>query len=387
MKLELNQEIKQETGFNVFCNEDYAKDLLKLYENDGVLDSLSPKDITKGDILHITKINGIRGNEVDFEVNNVTNVTIDMKKEKKFLELFDININEFLSWILSDNGVGFLSNEVLIYIEDDKPVKGSLLKGHNFKLKKELIKEITNPTSAYKAKVINKNQGGFIVNILGLDAFLPGSLASANKINNFEYFIGKTINVMVEDYLEDIGTFIVSNKKYIEHVLPIESKKIDLNKKHTGIVTGTCKFGVFVEFYEIFTGLLHTSKMKKDTENKFRNNEFVPDEEIECYIKEISKNYRFVLTDYSPEEQKELDKELKKSEKEQNIKVGDIQKSIITSIKHFGVFVKFKNKETEYIGLIPINELKNTDNLKEKNEIETKIINIKNKKIFLTLNE
>ena len=49
---------------------------------------------------------------------------------------------------------------------------------------------------------------------------------------------------MVEDYLSDIRTFIMSHKKYLKHALPIQIKEYDWSTQHTGKVTGTNKYMV-----------------------------------------------------------------------------------------------------------------------------------------------
>ena len=61
------------------------------------------------------------------------------------------------------------------------------------------------------------NKGGFFVEVCGIDAFMPGSLAAPNKIADFQSYIGKEIIVMVEDFLKDMNSFIVSHKKYISY--------------------------------------------------------------------------------------------------------------------------------------------------------------------------
>jgi len=382
MKLEENTSIKTTKGTKIYCHEDYAQESYDAYMGNGMLDKKITKDIEKYDLLEITDITSIKSEEIEFEVNNVLNLTINLLKEKRFLEIFKLNEEEFITWLVSDNGRGFLNQKHSIFIENSKPVvKGSLFLGHIAKQQQEFFKQISNPTTAYVAKIKNKNQGGFLVDVLGVEAFLPGSLAAANKITDFETYIGKEIPVMIEDYLNDIKTFIVSNKKYIAHVLPKKAEEIDFSIKHKGHITGTSKFGIFVEFYDIFTGLLHTSKMNNETKESFDSGNFIPGGEIECFIKEVGKNYRLILTDQSPEEP-HTENEMKK------IKVGDKFEGVLVSKKHFGAFIKIQlSGNYNQVGLLQKSNMPAEFNYESGDNINVKVSIIKENKIFFTLNE
>ena len=74
------------------------------------------------------------------------------------------------------------------------------------------------------AKLVSSNNGGFVVEIAGMvKAFMPGSMAAANKINNYESLVGTEMEVMVESYDPKFG-FIVSRKKYLRTIVPIYLK-------------------------------------------------------------------------------------------------------------------------------------------------------------------
>lgn len=388
MKLEQNTNIKTDKGTKVFCHEDYAQDLYDAYMGNGMLDKKITKDIEKHDLLEITDVTSVKSDEIEFEVNNVSNFTINLLKEKRFLDIFKLSEEEFVTWLVSDNGADFVNQKHKIFVESSKPVvKGSLFLGHVVKQQEEFLKQISNPTTAYVAKIKNKNQGGFLVDVLGVEAFLPGSLAAANKITNFDSYIGKEIPVMIEDYLNDIKTFIVSNKKYIKHVLPKKAKEIDFKIKHTGQITGTTKFGIFVEFYDIFTGLLHTSKMSDETKEMFENNSFKPGDSIECYVREIGKNYRLILTDFSPEETKVIE-EKEKEKKSDGTTVGDVFEGVLISKKHFGAFVRIPiTEKTNQVGLLPKSSIPEEWDKEPGDKIKVKISSKKENKIFFTLNE
>ena len=67
-----------------------------------------------------------------------------------------------------------------------------------------------------------------------------------------------------------------------------------------GIITGTSKFGIFLEFSEMFTGLLHISEMDENTENQFRERAFKPGNTMEVWVKDVKDN-RLILTMKNPQ--------------------------------------------------------------------------------------
>ncbi len=178
---------------------------------------------------------------------------------------------------------------------------------------------------------------------------MPGSLAAPNKILNFQSYIGKEVIVMIEDFLKEMNSFIVSHKKYLAHIMPVKIAELDLNKKYEGTITGCSKFGIFIEFEEFFTGLLHISKMNSETKEKFNSRLFKPNDTIDFYISEITKDNRIILTKESPEEK------LKKVQTFILESKDKIIESSVAAVLNFGIIV---NIEKDLSGLIPIAELK-----------------------------
>jgi small subunit ribosomal protein S1 len=246
----------------------------------------------------------------------------------------------------------------------------------------EFIKETKHGENSYSAKVISKNNGGFIVDIDGIEAFLPGGQAAANKIINFDDMIGKDIMVMFEDYIKEGNTFIVSNKKYIQTVLPDKIRALDTQVQYHGYVTGTVPFGIFIEFDGIFTGLLHVSEMKMETSEDFRNKKIKPGQSIDFYIKEVTKDLRLILSDFESVEESTTIEEFQLQCE------GTIQNGEIINIKpNLGLFIKFDYGNNKFIGLLHYKEIKNLDNFTNGQKINCLITKVlpENKKIFLKL--
>ena len=250
----------------VFSRERYAQKAYDLYTGQNT--EVIRKDLNKGDIVRITDILNVRDTLIDVELAGGLTVTIDLSREKKFVQVYGYNTPiEFTRALQdSDNIKEFIKSGINAHILESTPsVKISLWQGHLKSVRDEFMQQISNPDKAYKAKVIQANRGGFFVEVQGLEAFMPGSLAAPNKIMDFQSYIGKEILVMVEDFLKEMNSFIVSHKKYLAHILPIRIQELNTSKKYTGTITGTSKFGIFLEFEELFTGLLHTSKMDPET--------------------------------------------------------------------------------------------------------------------------
>ena len=207
---------------------------------------------------------------------------------------------------------------------------------------------------------------------MGVEGFLPGGLAAANKIIDFDSYIGQEIIVMVEDFLKQTQTYVFSNKKYLAKVLPTKMRELSLTEEFVGTVTGTSKFGIFIEFNEIFTGLLHTSKMNTNTKELFENRQIHPGDDINFWVKEITNDNRIILTQEDPIlKQKELDIFLLKH------KDVYIHGNIIKNMR-YGSLVKL---DENFIGLLQTKPYQ----YKIGDEVLVKIDSYKNDKIFLKL--
>ena len=364
-------------GFNFDKTSD---DVMKKWDQYGFI----RKDINDGEVLKVEDVLKANKSKFILECTMGTSVICNLKKEKKFFDTQGFSFDDLSSlseWLnSSDSQEWFHNNNIYVTVfKENYEICGSLYQVYVDDMKEELLREVKNPQKTYNAHVLSKNNGGFIVDINGVLAFLPGSLAAANKIINFKEYLDKDIPVMIEDYLSDGDTFIVSNKKYIWNILPQKIKKLNFNDEYTGIITGTKKFGIFIEFEEIFTGLLHTSEMDDITLNKFYNKEYKAGDEITFKIKEIIKNNRIILTKRELINEKPIFQEFKDNCE------GTIQKGKIVSIKDLGCFVEFRYNNNSFIGLYHNKEYKE-DFVPEKGNILELYISkvlVEDRKIFL----
>ena len=362
----------------IYCQEEYAQELYdKMYGTEIV-----KKDIVNGEILRVVEFKlSSTGKEVTVICDNYLTLYFNFAKERKYFQILGFDEETFLRWIESPSHVDYLKEtKIYIQVENIEAAKGSLYQAHLRTIIREFREQIIKPTSAYMAKVIDKNQGGFIVEVQGIRAFLPGSLAAANKIADFDSYIGKEVLVMIEDYLKSSEIFVVSYKKYLDYVLPGKLGELERNQIMNGTVTGTSKFGVFVEFDDIFTGLLHTAEMSPETLDKFNSGQFKPGQEIESWLKDIRDN-KLILTETDPSiKQNEYEVFKEKIE-------GNMKEATIVSIKAHGALMEV---EKGILGLLPIKEMKKYKKrlvVGETLEVFIKKVDTSTGKIYLTMND
>lgn len=359
----------------VYSHEPYAQALYDLMF--GV--TTVSKDLEEGEIIRVSDLRFLSDDEIEIHCENYCTLYFSLQKEKRFLDILGLTSDEFKTWITSGECKEYLDvTKTYVIVENSQTRRGSMYNAHLRVIIDQFKSQIVNPTTAYKAKILSKNQGGFLVEVQGINAFLPGSLAAANKIVNFEEYIGKEVFVMIEDYLQSSDIFVVSYKKYLERILPSKLGELEKNKYVSGIVTGTSKFGIFAEFDELFTGLLHISEMNPQTYEKFTKGQFKSGETLNAWLKDIKDN-KLILT--------EVDPSIKQNEMEEyKMKFESTYKdATIISIKPHGALMEI---DKGMIGLLPVKEMKKFNkrlNVGETLNIFIKKIDTETCKIYLTM--
>lgn len=291
------------------------------------------KTVSVGQVFEVNSATVLSDNMIIVSGPYSPSISVKMNKEKDFLKSITMTQELFLGSITNNNPY-----HVKI-VSTDSGLRGSFYEAYKDVLRREFFDQLKNPTKVYDAKVIEKNRGGYFVNIYGVQAFLPGSLASANKIINFEAFLGKTVKVMLDSYISESDTFIVSNKRYIEHIMPEMIESIDMSLVHEGTVTGTIQSGIFVEFNEIMTGLLSQSDMDESTLALFKNGQVRPGDKISVWVRDVVLPKNFILTQNSTEPMISLLTELSDILEKENADIVIAAK--IVAIKGPNVTVEF----------------------------------------------
>jgi ribosomal protein S1 len=224
------------------------------------------------------------------------------------------------------------------------------------------------------ALVKSINPAGYDVEIknggVTLPGFMPNTLAGINKLHDPNSIVGLSFQVMIESYAEQEGTYIVSRRKYLQTLIPQSIKELNYDMTYKGHVTGTTPFGVFVEFNECLTGMIHKANLNPAWQDRIH--EIKPGFEIDFYIKEIVRE-KIILT------------QILRETLWDNIKNGQTLKGTVKDVKQFGTLV---NLDDETVGLIHTSEM---EKLKAKfqsdQEIKVKVLSVDraSRKIFLTL--
>lgn len=224
------------------------------------------------------------------------------------------------------------------------------------------------------AMIKSLNPAGYDVEInrggVTLPGFMPNTLAGINKLFDPTSIVGQTFEVMIESYAEQEGTYIVSRRKYLQTLIPKAIKELNYDISYKGHVTGTTPFGVFVEFNECLTGMIHKANVNPDWQERL--SEIKPGFEIEFYIKEIVRE-KIILT------------QILRETLWDNIKNGQILPGVVKDVKQFGTLV---NLDDETVGLIHTSEMeKLKTRFQSEQEIKVKVLSVDraSRKIFLTL--
>ena len=212
---------------------------------------------------------------------------------------------------------------------------------------REIFENIGKPI-AFSAYVKQLIHGGYFLDIQGVEVFMPGSLGGVNKLVNFDSLLGQTI----------------------------------AGDGKTGFITGTTKFGVFCEFDQCLTGLIHKSDLDDDTKELFDNRNLKPGDSIDFTVKEITKDKRIILT------QKEFVPEIDPWEDiKERYKIPSQVQGTIRKKTKYGMFIEL---EPKVVGLLHVSDIPDYIDIttnKEGDTITVDLVKIdtESKKIFFKI--
>ena len=273
---------------------------------------------------------------------------------------------------LKNTQVGEIIDILIINIDDDNyNIQGSISAIYESRAH-ETLKALEEDLVVV-AQIRSLNPAGYDIDIIHdsvtLPGFMPNTLAGINKLHNPESLIGKELNVMNESYSEQERTYIVSRRKYLRTLIPRTIEELQLGVVYDGHVTGTTPFGVFVEFNECLTGMIHKVNINPDWADRIA--EIKPGMEVNFYVKEIIKD-KIILTQVIRESIWD------------NIKIGQVIDGKVRDNKAFGTLVSL---DDESMGLIHNSELEKIGYKFQPGEnVKVKVLAIdrSNRKIFLT---
>lgn len=286
--LKLTEE-DQKSNIKIYCQEPYAQELydkMKAWEQENDISLHQCKDLEVGNIYEVLAKKISFEDRLIFteEVNTKVEITIPFKE-------FSRSTDELT------RGENLKFHAMVYKLDRQGGFTGSERKCAAINYKKELVEHQNNKTW-FEVHIIKLIKGGYLAKYKdSVECFIPGSHAGANVIRDFNKLLNKRINVMVDNYDQSNDLFILSYKKYIARSMPEKVTDLKFGHKYTGTLTNKpYDFGVFVEFEDYYTGLIHSSEFENYNEIK---KTYKSGDEIDFYVKNVTnkgKNYRIVLT-------------------------------------------------------------------------------------------
>ena len=232
-----------------------------------------------------------------------------------------------------------VGDKVEVYVENQEDVKGQLVLSHK---KARLSKSWERVNAALENEEIIqgyikcRTKGGMIVDVFGIEAFLPGSQIDVHPIRDYDVFVGKTMEFKVVKINQEFRNVVVSHKALIEQELEQQRKEIIGKLEKGQILEGTVKnittYGVFVDLGGV-DGLIHITDLSWGRVSD-------PHEVVS-----LDQKINVVILDFD-EEKKRIALGLKQltphpwDALDPNLKVGDHVKGKVVVMADYGAFVE-----------------------------------------------
>ena len=313
-------------------------DLVKMYE--GTLGKISEGEIVRGRIVAI----GDTEVTVDIGFKSEGNVPLAEFKNRDELKVGDI-IEVFLEAVENKDGVLVLSRKRADFMRIWERVTKSFETGE-----------------VLQGRCVRRIKGGIVVDLLGIDAFLPGSQIDVRPVRDFDAFIGKTMDFRVVKINGPSENVVVSHKILVEEEMSGQRKAIIESLEKGQLLEGTVKaitdFGVFVDLGGV-DGLVHITDLSWGRINH-------PSE-----IVKLDQTINVVVLDFD-QEKKRISLGYKQLQPHpwENIQnkspVGTKVVGKVVSLADYGAFVEI---EKGIEGLIHISEMSWTQHIKHPSQV------------------
>ncbi len=232
-----------------------------------------------------------------------------------------------------------IGDTIEVYVENQEDTAGQLVLSHK---KARVLRSWERINEAMeKDEIINgyikcRTKGGLIVDVFGIEAFLPGSQIDVKPIRDYDIFVGKTMEFKVVKINHEYKNVVVSHKALIQDELEKQKAEIIAKLEKGQILEGTVKnitsYGVFIDLGGV-DGLIHITDLSWGRIN--HPEEIVKlDEKINVVILDFDENKKRIalgLKQLTPHPWDSLDK---------NLKVGDKVKGKVVVIADYGAFVE-----------------------------------------------
>ena len=253
---------------------------------------------------------------------------------------------------------------VEVYVENQEDKKGQLILSHKkARLSKswERINAALDNEEVITGFIKCRTKGGMIVDVFGIEAFLPGSQIDVHPIRDYDVFVGKTMEFKVVKINQEFRNVVVSHKALIEAELEAQKKEIISKMEKGQVYEGTVKnittYGVFVDLGGV-DGLIHITDLSWGRVSD--PHEVVQlDQKINVAILDFDNEKKRIalgLKQLTPHPWDALD---------ENLKVGDHVKGKVVVIADYGAFVEIAPGVE---GLIHVSEMSWSQHLRSAQE-------------------
>ena len=257
-----------------------------------------------------------------------------------------------------------VGDTIEVYVESAEDKNGQLALSHKKarQLKSwDRVNEALDKDEIIKGYIKCRTKGGMIVDVFGIEAFLPGSQIDVKPIRDYDIYVDKTMEFKVVKINQEFRNVVVSHKALIEAELEAQ-KQVIMSKLEKGqILEGTVKnitsYGVFVDLGGV-DGLIHITDLSWGRVS--HPEEIVAlDQKIQVVILDFDdakKRIALGLKQLTPHPWEALD---------QNLKVGDKVKGRVVVMADYGAFVEIA---AGVEGLIHVSEMSWSQHLRSAQE-------------------
>ncbi|MCQ2174688.1 MAG: 30S ribosomal protein S1 [Bacteroidales bacterium] len=246
-----------------------------------------------------------------------------------------------------------VGDKVEVFVESAEDRKGQLVLSHKKAraLKSwDRVNEAFNADEIVKGFVKTRTKGGMIVDVFGIEAFLPGSQIDIKPIRDYDQFVGQNIDFKIVKINPDFRNVVVSHKALLEAEQELKRAeligKLEKGQVLEGVVKNITNYGVFVDLGGV-DGLIHITDLSWGRVNH-------PEE-----IVALDDKVKVVVLDFN-EQQKKIALGLKQltphpwENLDANLKVGDKVKGKVILLADYGAFIEI---EPGVEGLVHVSEM------------------------------
>jgi small subunit ribosomal protein S1 len=328
------------------------KDLESLYEK--TLTTVQEKEVVEGRVISMNK----------------REVVVDIGYKSDGI----VSLNEFRY-----NPELKPKDKVEVYIESLEDLKGQMILSHKKARAMrswDRVNEALDKDEVIKGFIKCRTKGGMIVDVFGIEAFLPGSQIDVKPIRDYDMYVNKTMEFKVVKINHEFRNVVVSHKALIEAELELQKKEIISKLEKGQVLEGTVKnitsYGVFIDLGGV-DGLIHITDLSWGRIT--HPNEIVElDQKLNVVILDFDDDKKRIalgLKQLTPHPWDSLGSELK---------VGDSVKGKVVVMADYGAFVEIAPGVE---GLIHVSEMSWSqhlrsaqDFLKVGDEIEAQILTL-----------